>query len=268
MQVRRGQAAQVLQSSPLSPDQVSPPRADEPLAKSATSTVPAQSASVEAMKNAGLNTVIEKLANTAPPPNPGTTPPDRGTPGPPVTMPPPVIEVPTNLPDRTAIWGRWQGVLDRHAAIDLAQERKDNELLGFSGYFALFRSPGKEYVAPNNGTVGFSLRGSEAYVTTEYGFGHTVVAPASLSNGSLNLDFGARTFNAAMDVATTTDLVHLRADGTVTGDGRLYSNDPGGRHGILNLQGVLSNDRGGSAATIFEGRLDERRTVNGAATWR
>lgn len=268
VQVRRGQAAQVLQSSPLSPDQVSPPRSDEPLAKSGTGTVPAQTASVEAMKNAGLTTVIEKLANTAPPPNTGTPPPDRGTPPPPVTMPPPVIEVPSDLPERAAIWGRWQPVLDRYAAIDLAEERKNNELLGFSGYFALFRSPGKDYVAPNNGTIGFSLRGSEAYVTTEYGFGNTVVAPATLSNGSLKLDFGARTFNAAMDVTTTTDLVHLRADGMVTGDGRLYGNDPGGRHGVVNLQGVLSNDRDGSAATIFEGRLDDRRTVNGAATWR
>lgn len=262
VQVQRGQAAQVLQSSPLSPDQVSPPRADEPLAKSGTGTVPAQTASVEAMKSAGLNTVIEKLVTVTPPA------PIADRPGPPVSMPPPVIEVPTNLPERSAIWGRWQSVLDRHAAINLSEQRRKNELLGLSGYFALFRSPGKDYVAPNNGTIGFSLRSSEVYVTTEYGFGNTVVAPATLLNGSLRLDFGARSFNAAMDVATTTDLVHLRADGTVNGDGRLYSNDPGGRPGIVNLQGVLSNDRGGGAATIFEGRLDERRTVNGAATWR
>ncbi|MGX9221103.1 FecR family protein [Massilia varians] len=268
VQVRRGQVAQVLQSSPLSPDQVSPPRTDEPLAKSGAGTAPAQAASVEAMKSAGLNSVIEKLANAAPPPHTAPPPSDRGKDEPPVTMPPPVIEVPSNLPERTAIWGRWQPVLDRYAAIDLAEERKKNELLGFAGYFALFRSPGKDYVAPNNGTIGFSLRSSEAYVTTEYGFGNTVVAPATLSNGSLKLDFGARTFDAAMDVSTTKDVVHLTASGMVTGDGRLYGNDAGGRAGVLNLQGVLSNDRGGSAATIFDGRLDENRTVNGAATWR
>jgi hypothetical protein len=272
VQVRRGQAAQVLQSSPLSPDQVSPPRTDEPLAKNGASTTPAQAASVEAMKSAGLNSVIEKLASNTPPPAAGTPPPsqepEKPAPNPPVTMPPPVLEVPSTLPDRSVSWGRWQAVLDRHAAISLSEERKQNELLGLSGYFALFRSPGKDYVAPNNGTIGFSLRSSEAYVTTEYGFGNTVVAPATLSNGSLKLDFGARTFDAAMDLSTTLDVVHLTAAGTVMGDGRLYGNDAAGRHGVVNLQGILSNDRGGSAATIFEGRLDERRTVNGAASWR
>ncbi|QOY93849.1 FecR domain-containing protein [Massilia sp. UMI-21] len=272
VQVRRGQTAQVLDSSPLSPDQVSPPRNDEPLVKSGANTAPSQAASVEAMKSAGLNSVIEKLVTAAPGPNAGTPPPapDTGTnpPPPPVSMPPPVVEVPPSLPERTAIWGRWQPVMDRYAAINLTEEREKNELLGLSGYFALFRSAGKEYVAPNNGTIGFSLRGSEAYVTTEYGFGNTVVAPATLSNGSLKLDFGARTFDAAMDVSTTTDVVQLTASGMVTGDGRLYGNDALGRAGVLNLQGVLSNDRGGSAATIFDGRLDEKRTVNGAATWR
>ncbi|MFC0253429.1 FecR family protein [Massilia consociata] len=262
LQVRRGQAApQVLPSSPLSPDQVSPPRGDEPLAKTggASATAPV-SVGVEAMKSAGLNTAIERLAGKpAPAPNPGPVPP---------VSTPPSTEKPSTLPESTAEWGRWQAAAGRHAAISLSEERKKNELLALSGYFALFRSPGTEYVAPNNGSIGFSLRGNEAYVTTEYGFGSTVVAPATLSNGSLNVDFGLRTFSTGMDVATGSDVVRVTANGTVMGDGRLYSNDAEGRFGILNVQGLLSNERGGSAATIFEGRLDETRTVNGAATWR
>lgn len=265
VQVRRGQAAQVLQSSPLSPDQVSPPRSDEPLAKSGTATVPAQTASVEAMKNAGLTTVIEKLVITNPPPS-GSVP--RPWPDPaPVTVPP-VIDVSPELPERNVIWGRWQAVGERYAAIDLGAERDSKELLGMAGYFALFRTAGKDYVAPNNGTIGFALRDSEAYVTTEYGFGNNVVSPAALSNGTLTVDFGVKTFQTGMDLTTNTDVVRLSADGSVSNDGRLYGNATGGRSGIMNVQGVLSKAQEGGAAYIFDGRIDDRRTVNGATTWR
>lgn len=272
VQVQRGQAAQLMQSSPLSPDQVSPPRGDEPLAKNGAEATSTQAVSVEARKNAGLNTVIEKLitANPAPAPTPVPAPVPVPVPDTPIVVPPPppVAEVPPGLPERTAIWGRWQPLLGSYANIDLSEERKKNELLALSGYFALFRSPGKDYVAPNNGSVGFSLRSSEAVVTTEYGFGNTVAAPAALSNGSLTVDFGSRSFATQMDVTTSTDVVRVSGEGLVRDDGRLYGKSAEGRHGIINVQGLLTNDRGGSAAYIFDGRLDDKRTVNGAATWR
>ena len=33
------------------------------------------------------------------------------------------------------------------------------------------------------------------------------------------------------------------------------------------VNGVLSNEHGGSAAYLFERRLDEQRVVNGVALW-
>jgi hypothetical protein len=71
-----------------------------------------------------------------------------------------------------------------------------------------------------------------------------------------------------MDLTTNTDVVGLKADGSVTTDGRLYGNAAGGRFGFVNVQGVLSKAQEGSAAYIFDGRIDGRRTVNGATTWR
>lgn len=265
VQVRRGQAAQVMQSSPLSPDLVSPPRPDEPVAKGAAPATQVN-VNVEVAKNAGLNSVIEKLVTGSQgqpeKPLPGSSAPVAPA------MPTPVVDVSPQLPERTVMWGRWQAVGERYATIDLGAERERNQLLGTSGYFALFRSAGKDYVAPNNGTVGFALRDSEAYVTTEYGFGNNVVAPASLTNGSLTVDFGARTFRTGVDLNTADDAVRLQADGSVAGDGRLYGNAAQGRHGFMNVQGVLSNARGGSAAYIFDGRIDDKRTVNGATGWR
>ncbi len=285
LQVSRGQAApQMLQAG--AQDQFAPARSDEPLAKSG---VGQPNANVEAAKNHGLNLAIDKALPPTTIPNPN--PPDTDDP---VDMPPPVViggpgespepgqptqpvdPVPTQpvepvpvQPERRLVWGRWQKVDATPAPLKLSEEQKTNELFALDGYFALFRTPGKDYVTPNNGSVGFSLRASEAYVMTEYVGGNILTHSASLTNGALNIDFGARNFSTSMDLTTKDDVVKLRGEGSVTSDGRLYGN-ANGRMGYLNIQGLLSNERGPSsmAATIFNGRIDERRTVNGAATWR
>jgi len=288
VQVTRGQAApQVLEAGGQSPDQAAPPRPDEPLTKKDADQ---PKVNVEVAKNIGLNTAIDKVVNPGPaePTNPPVELPDVETPvvvvpvpETPVTpgpAPTPVPETPVsplppvgvpNPAERFAIWGRWQPVNGEAAPFDFAAQEAKNERIALNGYFALFRTPGKEYVAPNNGSVGFSLRSSEAYVMTEYGNGIIVTAPATLSNGALNVDFGKRSFNTNMDLTTRSDIVKLRGDGTVSSDGRLLG-DAAGRRGYLNIQGLLTNERGPSstAATIFDGRIDDRRTVNGAATWR
>jgi hypothetical protein len=47
----------------------------------------------------------------------------------------------------------------------------------------------------------------------------------------------------------------------------MYGDEAKGRTGMLNLQGLLSNEKGGSAAYIFDGRIDALRSVNGATYW-
>ncbi|MEM8514414.1 hypothetical protein RCH14_003759 [Massilia sp. MP_M2] len=291
VQVTRGQAApQVLDAGGHSPDQAAPPRPDEPLTKKDADQ---PKVNVEVAKNIGLNTAIDKVVNPGPaePTNPPVDLPDVETPVvvpvPETPVPVPVPETPVPVPvpetpvsppllvgvpnpvERFAIWGRWQPVNGEAAPFDFAAQDAKNQRIAINGYFALFRTPGQEYVAPNNGSVGFSLRSSEAYVMTEYGSGIIVTAPAILSNGALNVDFAKRSFNTNMDLTTRTDIVKLRGEGTVASDGRL-SGDAAGRQGYLNIQGLLTNERGPSstAATIFDGRIDNRRTVNGAATWR
>lgn len=266
VQVTRGQAAQVVEESTQGPGQPAPARPDEPLSKNGGEQT---KVSVEVAKNIGLNMAIDAVVKPGggvpvgpAPGNPGTGAPEEPT-GP-IVKPPVVV-----VPERQAIWGRWQSVGTSAPTLDYSAEGTTNELIAANGVFALFRTPGKDYVTPNNGSVGFSLRGSEAYVLTEYGSGVVATSKASLSNGALNVDFGKRSFIASMDVVTKVDTVRMRGEGRVTGDGRLYGSADG-RRGYLNLQGLLSNERGpsGSAATIFDGRIDDRRTVNGAATWR
>lgn len=271
LQVTRGQAApQVVEAGSEGPSQAAP-RSDEPLSKNGSGQ---PNVGVEAAKNLGLVAAIDKVVtpgiDPTPTPDPGAnpTPNPPPTPVPPKPVEPPVVVVP-DQPERRVVWGRWEEVNFQPAQIDYSTVRKENDLIALNGYFALYRTPGKEYIAPNNGSIGFTLRGSEAYVITEYGGGNIVTSNASLTNGSLNVDFGKRTFATNMTLNTRDDVVKLRGEGKVLDDGRLYG-DAAGRNGYLNIQGLLSNERGetASAATIFDGRIDERRRVNGGATWR
>jgi hypothetical protein len=115
--------------------------------------------------------------------------------------------------------------------------------------------------------MGFALRDYDAVVYTDYGYGSRTIAPATVANGSLNVDFGSRTFATNFTILSRDESIPFQATGAVGSDGRLFGDETKGRPGYLNVQGLLSNDKGGSAAYIFDGRIDALRTVNGATYW-
>jgi hypothetical protein len=267
LQVQRGQPApKLLESSPLSPDQVSPPRADEPLAHGAGSggganTVTGQP-NLDAEKTASLNNVIGKV-----------TPPEVPPVVPPVLTPPSdPVDVPgggPQLSDRGIIWGRWTVVAGLPPKFVLSMAQANNQLVAVNGAYALLLTSGKDYVAPANGNIGFRLSDSEAFITTRYTSTYQLVSKASLTNGELNVDFGNKNFTTSMDlIGSSGDKTRLQGGGVVGGDGRLYGDAANLRIGFMNVQGLLSNANGGGAAYIFDSRLDDKRTVNGATYWR
>jgi hypothetical protein len=263
LQVQRGQAApQLLQGSPLSPDQVSPPRADEPLAHGSGTGGGASATgqpNLDAQKTIDLVKVVDREAPVQPSP-----------PTPPVVTPPPVppVETALALPERDIVWGRWTTVAGLPPKLILSIAKEQNQLLGLSGNYALLRGPGSDnYVAPVNGSIGFQLRGGEGFVYTDFTPTYRIETPATLSNGALNVDFGSKSFATSFDMSTSAETFKLQGSGAVGADGQLYGEAANGRLGAINIQGLLSKQNGGSAAYIFEGRLDERRTVNGATYW-
>lgn len=280
VQVQRGQAAaQLVESNTMSPDQVSPPRSDEPLASGGTS---APSVGVEVKKNAGLAPVIEKAVNQ---PGPGTptqpgkpTQPEQPTqpeePAPPVNPVDPVVVVPENpvvlpqLPERAIVWGRWRVVAGLPPDFNLPQAMEQNELLAVKGDYALLRSKGPDaFVAPNNGKIGFQLKASEAFIYTNYSPTFRIETPAQLANGALTVDFSDKSFSTSAELTSGSESFKLHGAGTVGADGRLYGDAANGQAGVMNLEGLLSNQGGGSAAYIFDTRLDEKRTANGTTSW-
>lgn len=258
LQVQRGQAApQLLQGSPMSPDQVSPPRADEPLAQGAGAGGGASSAgqpNLDAQKTIDLVKVVDKPVPVQPPP--------VATP-----VPVPPVDVGIALPDRDIVWGRWEVVAGLPPKFNLPQAKEQAELVAINGNYALLRSVGPDsYVAPNNGSIGFRLADGEAFIYTDYTPGFRIEKPASLANGTLTVDFGSKHFATSIDLVSGTESFKLSGAGTVEADGRLGA-AANGQTGVMNLQGLLSKQNGGSAAYIFDSRLDDKRTANGATYW-
>jgi len=273
VQVTRGQAApQVMEAGAAGPEQASPPRQDEPLVRNGESEGDSGRPSLEAQKIAQLSTALENALPVNPPvvvaPDlPSITPPVVANPNP-VPESEPVVVSP-QLPDAKIVWGRWQVVSGLPPKLILSMAQNNSELLAINGNYVLLRTPGQgEYIAPNNGSIGFKLRESEAFVYTDYTPTYRVATTASLKNGELTVDFGSKSFSTGVDMVSSTGNARLTAGGQVGKDGRLYGDGASGRIGVMNVQGLLSNQDGGSAAYIFDSRLDERRTVNGVTYWK
>jgi hypothetical protein len=240
LQIKRGEVSPQLLRSSNAPDQVSPPRQDEPLAKSG-----AMEPTLDAKKS-------NSVAQIAPPPG--------------IVTPPPVVEIGTQpqLPERKLEWGRWMPLLGEQATASIEGAAGAERILGAN--FVLFRTAGQEYVAPERGSIGFNLKDGQAYIVNDdLSKGATA---AQLQNGVLNVDFGKRSFVTTFDLIGGGETFKLMADGEVTADGR-FGNTAFMRPQTNNMavDGMLSNANGGSAAYLFRTRLDDSRTANGVTYW-
>ncbi len=264
LQVKRGQPApQLLNGNVMPQDVQAPQRADEPkpagASTSSPSPAPADAVSLDAQKNASV------VVRVTPPPPVPSVPPPVITPPPVVQVPPPAVE-PSTPPEaqRQIVWGRWQSILDQPAMIDLAKERqRGSEQISLMGPYALFRTKGAALQLPETGVVSFTLQQSEAQVFND---STKKVNFASIENAQLQFDFGKKNFNTNFDLLTQGDRFKLQAKGDLARDGRFFGDGQFRAGNNINLDGVLGPN-GGTAAYLFQGRLDDKRVVTGAAFW-
>jgi hypothetical protein len=265
LQVNKGQIKpQLRQSSGAAPDTIAPPRPDEPSGKAgaagagsgnngsatagAAPTVNATIAdpNLDPKKGASLATVIDSLPTT-----PVVTPP--------VVTPPVVVD--PNEPSHI-IWGRWATVLGQAPTVDFNKQFAQSKFIASNNYFALFQEKNTEWQLPTSGVMGFALKDSSTYVANEK---LNQLSIAKLENASLTVDFAKTTFNTSFDVLTGSDRFSRQAQGKVYSDGQfaaqgLYPN-------TMQVNGVLSAERGGAAAYLFQTRLDDNRVAYGATYW-
>lgn len=245
LQVSRGQSSpQLMSGSVGAPDQVAPPRADEPLAKAGSTSDQA----IDAKKSESFDKKISQTPTT-----------------PITTTPPPVVEVTPPAPTLQEIqWGRWEAVAG--SAPNLSQNYIDGAEQATLGYFTLYRPAGQVYTTPERGSASFTLKGSEAYVFND----DPSKAPTSakVQNGLLSFNFDKATFNTSFDLQSGSELFKMTASGAVSPTGRFGTSAYDSQvNGMMNVDGVLSNAAGGSAAYLFKQRLDDNRIANGVTYW-
>jgi hypothetical protein len=267
LQVKRGQAVpQLMASSPQAPDVVSPPRSDEPVGKSGGPTGGAADISLDPKKADNLLHQAELVKNTNAVPTPPVLAPNDG-----VTVIPsePVVPVVPATPETDAsklVWGRWQAVLDQAPQNDnVALAKSGATLVGHNSYYSVFRAKGDTYQSPNEGSVAFVLKDSEAFVKNS---ATNTATAATLQNGTLAVDFGKSRFATAFDLLSDGVTNKLHAEGAVGSDGLLVGDTQFYQKVTnMNVSGALSKTGGGTAAYVFDSRLDAQRVVNGVTYW-
>lgn len=226
LQVNRGAASpQRLQDGALSPDATNPPRGDEP---AKISVAPVQG------DLAPLN--LTKLEEAARASQPGAV-----------------------------LWGRWASAADRPATLDLAQAREQGKLQAIDSHFALLRASNSSGSMPQEASVGFQLRGSDAQVR-----GPSGVQAASVEDGQLTINFVQREFSTRFDlVLAGGERFALTAQGGVDDQGR-FSNGVQLPPSNMVVNGVTATSSATGitqAGYLFRSVLDAQRTATGVTFW-
>jgi len=254
IEVKAGSSApQLMEVNSNAPDQVSPPRVDEPVAKREGATTPI----LDARKSDSLDKLVSQqpakpVDPVTPGPGSGTGP---GTPG--------VPTVPA-VPERQIQWGRWTALAGTPNSIELKSIKGADQII--SGDYVVYRLAGQDYVKPERGSASFVLKGGEATIRNDNAA--IPVQLASVQNGTLNVDFGKAKFDTRFDLVSGGETIKMMAEGDVAGDGRFANDGQFIRTQTNNMgvTGVLSNADGGSAAYGFKRRLDER-DISGVTFW-
>ncbi|WUR12364.1 FecR family protein [[Empedobacter] haloabium] len=248
LQVRRGRAEpNLLQGGAVSPDAAAPPRSDEPGKSSGTST----SSTEPSLDPQKASTVLQLALNNV-----------KQTVQPPVTAPAdqPVVQ---EVPPSQLVWGRWASLAGQPGTLKGSEiVAAGGKVVATNSYYSIYRTQGSDVLLPQSGSAAFALNQSEALVSDS---ATKLVTAAALSNGQLNVDFGARTFTTGFDLTTGKDTFRLNAAGNMSENGAISAINQFLPSSNMNVSGALGAQN--DAAYIFSARLDARRTANGVTYW-
>ena len=282
LRVKRGEATpQLLNMGTAAPDAVAPPRSDEP-------TVSAGKNGGSALNEPALDPqkavlVIQQVRNVQKTDSPGNLAEQpTSTPKPDIVVVPevPVVDVPSvpvaptptppptppavpAVPPSQLAWGRWAVVAEQAATINAAAlVAEGGKRVAYNSYYTIVRTKGPEWTVPEQGAVGFALRGSEAFVMNS---ATNVATAATLQNGELQVDFGKRTFTTGFDLLSGSEVLKMRGSGRVGNLGDLSGNSQFIQPNNMSVSGSLGANN--DAAYIFSSRLDDKRVANGVTYW-
>lgn len=171
----------------------------------------------------------------------------------PVEPPPVVVEVPQGK----VVWGRWSAYAAGSGSAPFTVVLNDErEVLYSNEVFGLARDKTTPVAVPRQGEAGFRLDRAEAYLLKAGG-----LAPASVTDGRLNINFDQRRFDTALTVSHAGGVEKLGAAGGVSWNGQFRSDAASD----MTVRGALSRDAT-EAAYLFEKAIGAGDLV-GAVRW-
>ena len=212
-----------------------------------------------------------RAATTQPPVNPGVAPAELNFPLTPPPAPPPQLAPPAVAPpappavvqppeSQQIFWGQFASLASAPADTTLNELlQKGSEQVAAFTPFAMTRTPQTDMVMPTYGTFTFGLQSSSAYVMNAAG----AATPAQISNPSLSIDFGARTFGTNLDLTASGANYKISANGSVGADGTLHSDYAS----PATVTGALAGKNATQAGYLFLKALDGNNTAVGATQW-
>ena len=195
-----------------------------------------------------------------PEPTPTPTPEPTPTPTPEPTPTPTPIPVPVVY--QQIVWGRWQAIAGVGAPVDIATiSGPGGRILSINSHYVIGRTSGTEWPVPAQGVMDFAFKQGDALIVSSSG----ATSPATIENGRLQINFAKAAFTTGFDlVGAGGERFGLKAIGDVASSGELLGASPLSGTSNINVSGAVGN---GSAAYIFQGRLDEQRQAVGGISW-
>ena len=164
------------------------------------------------------------------------------------------------------IWGRWarDPIANDNLTVPFLEAMRGNEVTVGDGYYFLFREPSNINVLPTLTTkADFGLKSASAY----YRNAANEMLPANVSNGTLSIDFGAKTFATQLGLsAEGTGLQIFSQTGLINSNSGIFL----GRSGpelapTSSLAGAISLDAR-QAGYLFKTTVG-RGSFGGATLW-
>lgn len=164
------------------------------------------------------------------------------------------------------IWGRWarDPIANDSLTVPFLDAMRGNEVTVGDGYYFLFREPSNINVLPTLTTkTDFGLKSSSAY----YRNAANELVPASVSSGSLTIDFGAKTFATQLGLsAEGTGIQTFNQAGSINSGIGIFLGRSGPEAApTSSLAGAISLDAR-QAGYLFKTQIG-RGTFVGATLW-
>ena len=164
------------------------------------------------------------------------------------------------------IWGRWarDPIANDQLTVPFLEAMRGNEVTVGDGYYFLFREPSQINLLPTLTTkTDFGLKSSSAY----YRNAANEMVPATVSAGTLSIDFGAKTFATQLGLsAEGTGIQSFTQSGTInSGTGIFLGRSGPEANPTSSLAGAISLDAR-QAGYLFKSQIG-RGTFVGATLW-